>query len=66
MPESATLVADLQARLPIRLESSSGASPYLQPALSGDFPDVSGIERYAKQSAEINGRRMAYVDSLHL
>ncbi|MEM1433341.1 MAG: haloalkane dehalogenase [Pseudomonadota bacterium] len=46
----------------IRLESSSGAAPYVQPALSGDFPDVSGAERYGKKVAEIHGRRMSYVD----
>ncbi len=48
--------------VPIRQASSSDAAPYVQPALAGDFPPVSGRERYAKKSAAINGRRMTYVE----
>jgi haloalkane dehalogenase len=54
--------SDYREIVPIRLESSSGARPYVQPALAGDFPEVSGRERYAKKTAQIKGRRMAYVE----
>ena len=48
--------------VPIRLESSSAAAPYVQPAMAGDSPAVSGMERYAKKRVSVNGRQMAYVD----
>lgn len=53
---------EYRAIVPIRHESTGNANPYLQPALSGDRPEVSGLERYAKKFATIKGRRMAYVD----
>ena len=53
---------EYRAIVPIRQSSTEPAAPYLQPALAGDFPPVSGVERFAKKTAEIKGRRMAYVD----
>ena len=47
--------------VPIRLESTGPARPYVQPALDGDRPDVSGLE-LAKKSVEVLGKRMAYVE----
>ena len=47
--------------VPIRHESTGPARPYVQPALDGDRPDVSGRE-LPKKSAEVLGKRMAYVE----
>ncbi len=54
--------SDYRDIVPIRLESTSDAAPYVQPALSGDVPEVSGAERFAKKFAQIKGRKMAYVE----
>ncbi len=48
--------------VPIRLESTGGARPYVQPALAGDRPEVSGLEP-PKRSVEVLGKRMAYVEA---
>ncbi len=53
---------EYRAIVPIRLESTGGAQPYVQPAISGDLPEVSGLERFSKKSAQINGKRMTYVE----
>jgi haloalkane dehalogenase len=54
--------ADYREIVPIRHESSGEASPYVQPALAGDFPPVSGLERYGKKTANIKGLNMTYVE----
>ncbi|MEM9515272.1 MAG: haloalkane dehalogenase [Actinomycetota bacterium] len=54
--------ADYRDIVPIRLESSGPARPYVQPAMEGDRPPVSGLEP-PKRFAEVLGKRMAYVEA---
>lgn len=48
--------------VPIRLDSTGPARPYVQPALEGDRPEVSGLEQ-PKRFAEVLGKQMAYVET---
>ncbi|NQY98776.1 MAG: haloalkane dehalogenase [Henriciella sp.] len=54
--------SDYRDIVPIRLESTDGADPYVQAAMSGDKPPVSGLDPFERKSATINGLKMAYID----
>ena len=54
--------ADYREIVPIRLESTGPARPYIQPALEGNRPMVSGLEQ-PKKFVEVLGKRMAYVEA---
>ena len=53
---------DYREIIPIRLESTGSALPYLQPGTEGDFSPVSGLDPFRRKTADIKGRRMAYID----